>query len=407
MATPATGSLVHTRRGVLTAAASTLLLTACGRGTADRDAGAPTATPGVEDLVVGVSLELTGRGAALGVPQERALRITADALNQDGVPVGNQRRRIRLEVRDNGSNPRVAARQATELATRDGAHALIGATLAETSMGMIGVAQRLRVPYVSLAFGDGIVRPLADRTFVYKVTPDSRPVASRIAALLAERGHRRVALLAGSGLHGDAGVEAVGPAVEAVGLRLVHTARLPVDSIAMVPAAQEAVRRTPDAVVVWANAPDSGAAARALRKAGYRGPLYLDAAAVAEDTLNERNAPAVEGAYVVHPLTLGGDTLTNTTSGALARLDLTFQYLNRYGTYRGFAPYASDALTLLVEAARAASSLDRGRIRAYLRTEVIDGMAGSYAFEPSRHSGMNGGALGVYTVSRGSWTRYS
>ncbi|MGC5018581.1 hypothetical protein [Micromonospora sp. DT47] len=69
--------------------------------------------------MVGVSLELTGRGAALGGPQERTLQITVDTLNEYGVRVGNQRRKVRLEVRDNASNPRLAAQQATELATRE------------------------------------------------------------------------------------------------------------------------------------------------------------------------------------------------------------------------------------------------------------------------------------------------
>ena len=90
---------------------------------------------------MGASLELTGRGSAMGVLQQRALAITLDELNSRGIPVGNQRRTIRLEVRDNASDPILAARQAGELVA-DGAHALLGGTLAETSLAIIPTAER-------------------------------------------------------------------------------------------------------------------------------------------------------------------------------------------------------------------------------------------------------------------------
>jgi branched-chain amino acid transport system substrate-binding protein len=53
------------------------------------------------------------------------------------------------------------------------------------------------------------VCPLADRTFVYKVTPDARDVATQLVRLIGEHKHRQVALLAGAGMHGDSGVEAM------------------------------------------------------------------------------------------------------------------------------------------------------------------------------------------------------
>ncbi|MEV0725278.1 hypothetical protein AB0I37_21150 [Micromonospora purpureochromogenes] len=94
--------------------------------------------PGAADRV---SLELTGRGAALGVLQERAPRITLEDLNLDRVQVGNQRRTVRVLVRDNRSDPRLAAQ---------------------------------------LAPGDGIVLPLAQRTFIDKLTPDAAYLQTQV-----------------------------------------------------------------------------------------------------------------------------------------------------------------------------------------------------------------------------------
>ncbi|GIJ08840.1 ABC transporter substrate-binding protein [Micromonospora andamanensis] len=406
MATPVTGPSVITRRGVLAAAAGTLLLGACGRD-GERENVVTRPTPGHE-LVVGATLELTGPGAALGVLQQRALDISVAALNEKGVAVGNQRRSVRVEVLDNRSDPRLAARQATELGRRDDVHALLGATLAETSMSVIGVAQKLRLPFVSLAFGDSIAVPLAQRAFIYKVTPDAGDVARRLAQLMSAEGLRRVVLLAEDGLHGDSGVRAMRGALRTAEVGLARTVRLPTGKDGVARAAERAVAAGADGVVVWATAPNSGAAARALRAAGHDGELFFDAGAVADDTLDAPNLPAVEGSYAVHPSSLGGSTIANNSSAAgRAYRDLVSAYIRTHGAYRGFAPYASDALLLISTAARMADSVDRGRLRAYLQNQVTDGMAGMYSFTPIRHSGMDRHSLGVYRVDGGAWNRLS
>ncbi|MEU5938416.1 ABC transporter substrate-binding protein [Micromonospora sp. NPDC047548] len=408
MATPAIDSSALTRRGVLTATASSLLLSACGQAeTQDGTKPDGSASPGGPELLIGVSLELTGRGAALGVLQERALQITLEKINVDRVPVGNLRRSVRLLVRDNRSEPRLAAQQATELIQKDRVHALLGTTLTETAMSVVGVAQRLQTPFVSLAPGDGIVLPLAQRTFIYKLTPDAVDVARRLARLISSQGLKRVALLAAGGLHGDSGVRAVAAALRAVGVELDRTVRLPRTGAESTSAARQAVAGRPDGVVVWAAAPDSGGAARGLRRAGWRGPLFFDSAAVAEETVQGSNATAVEGAYAVHPTCLAGATLTGTTTAALERRNFVLRYIQQYGGFSGFAPYASDALQLIADAARLASSVDRGRLRAYLQTQVTEGLAGWYAFAPIRHGGMERDSLGVYQLTQDSWARVS
>ncbi|MEU0151602.1 ABC transporter substrate-binding protein [Micromonospora fulviviridis] len=406
MATPAFDSSLLTRRSILAAAAGSLLLAGCGQQGERPDGESSASAPGNQDLVVGASLELTGRGAALGVPQQRALEITADALNKVGIPVGNLRRSVRLEVRDNRSDPREAARQVAEL-TRAGVQALVGGTLAETSTAMAEAAQKVKTPFLSVGFGDGIVLPLAARTFSYKLTPDAVDVARRLADLVESQRVRRVALLAAAGLHGDSGVRAVRSALRGTGVDLVRTVRLPATGQSFASAARRIATVEPDGVIVWGAAPDSGVAARELRRAEYTGPVLFDAGAVAEDTLGDANARAVEGAYAVHPACLGVTALTATSTTDLERRDFNYRYTQRYGASNTSAPYASDALQLIAASARMAASLDRGRLRAFLQTQVAEGIAGGYAFTPSRHGGMEPDSLAVYVVAQGAWRLYA
>ncbi|MFI7332156.1 ABC transporter substrate-binding protein [Micromonospora aurantiaca (nom. illeg.)] len=406
MATPAFDSTVLTRRGILAAAAGSLLLAGCAPQGQRPDDGPSSSAPSDQDLIVGASLELTGAGSLLGVAQRQALQLTADSLNRTGLPVGNLVRSVRLQILDNGSNPEVAARHAAEF-TRAGAQALIGGVLGETSVALAAAAQRVKTPFLSLGYGDRIALPLDERTFTYKLTPDAVDMARRLVELFESKKIRRVSVLAADGMHGDSGVRAMREALADSSTDLARTVRLPATGRRFRTAAERVAGGQRDGVVVWATAPDSGVAARELRAAGHRGPIFFDAGAVADDTVQGANAAAVEGAYAVHPACLDVSAATATTTAQLARRDFVNRYTQRHGVSPDFAPYASDALQLLATSARMATSLDRGRLRALLQAQTVEGIAGGYAFRADRHGGMEPDSLAVYQVFRGNWTRYA
>jgi branched-chain amino acid transport system substrate-binding protein len=405
MATPAIGASALSRRGLFAVAAGTLFTTACGSG--DDRANPGPIRRGSEELIIGASLELTGAAAAFGSLQERALRITVDELNDAGVPVGNFRRQIRLVVRDNGSNPKTAAQQVTEMIQRDQVHAILGGTRAEVSMAIVDIAQSEQVPYISLASADDITVPLTKRTFIYKLTPDAFDVARIMAPIVAGLQKRTVALLAQDGLYGDSGLRAVTSALETNDLTLVKAVRLPASGSSFAAAARSVATSAPDALIIWAQAPDAGAAATAVHAAGFRGLKFFSPGAVADDTVSAKNLEAVEDAYVVHPESLAGSSLTDTTRTDLLRREFVNRYVQRYGRFSGFAPYASDAVKLIANAARMGRSADRGRIRVYLETQVAEGIAGSYSFAPISHGGMEPDSLAVFTIAQGSWAKFA
>jgi branched-chain amino acid transport system substrate-binding protein len=397
----AIGRTQMTRRGVLVAAAGTLFTAAC--GTDETNSPGPT-TRGSEELIIGASLELTGPGAAHGVLQERALRITVDTLNEEGVPVGNLRRRIKMIYRDNGSRPETAAQQATELIQKENVHALIGGVLAETSLEMVNVAQTEQVPFISLGSADGIVTPLTARTYIYKLQPNAADVAKMMAALVGDLGLSKVGVIYSSGSYGKSGLAAVrGKFRDAVVVESV----LPPTGTTADSAVAKVVDAKPDVVIVWAQAPDSGAAATALRGLRFPGEIVFDPGGVADDTLSDANKDQAQNAYAVHPASLAGTSLTDTTMADLDRRDFIYRYIQKHGAFRGFAPYSSDAVRLIANAARLGRSVDRGRVRVYLESLVAEGIAGSYDFQPINHGGMTADSLAVFKVTNYAWTRIS
>jgi branched-chain amino acid transport system substrate-binding protein len=393
-----------TRRGVLVAAAGTLFTAACGSD--DTNSPGPT-TKGSEELIIGASLELTGPGSAHGVLQERALRITVDTLNEEGVPVGNLRRKIKMIYRDNGSRPETAKQQATELIQKENVHAMMGGILAETSQAMLEVAQTEQVPFISLASADGIVTPYAQRTYIYRLQPNADDVARMMADLIADRVHKlsTIGVLYGNGAYGASGYAALD---KALGSRIIASEQLPPTGSNFTSVAKRVADKKPTAIIIWAQAPDSGAAAYALNSGlAYGGQLIFDPGAVADDTLTGDNGIAASGAFAVHPASLAGTSLTDTTMADLDRRDFIYRYIQKHGAFRGFAPYTSDAVRLIANAARLGRSVDRGRIRVYMENLVTEGIAGSYDFQPLYHGGMTPDSLAIFEVTGGAWVRYS
>ncbi|MFI5843702.1 ABC transporter substrate-binding protein [Catenuloplanes sp. NPDC051500] len=390
-----------TRRGLLVATASALTVAAC--GTDDEPTGPRTAS--VTDLVVGGVLERTGTGSAMGELQARALELFQAQVNADGFQVGQQRRKLQLKIVDSGGDPAKAGELARQLATQEGVNAFIGGTVPETSTAISDVAQELQVPFLSLASADDILTPITSRTYTFKVTPDARDVAQALSTEVKRQKIAKASILAGTGRHGDAGVRHTGSALSGQDITLGTTTRLPAGDQDFTAAAAEAVKGRPGAVIIWAMSPDAGKAARAIRAAGFTGKLFFPPEAVTEETLSSENADAVEGAYAISPGSLGASSLTETGNEGQRRRDLIRRYVTEYGSFKGFAPYAGDGISLLVQAAYLAKSIDRGRLRAYLERSTLEGMAGAYALTTIRHGGMEAGSLGVFTVNLNAWVR--
>jgi branched-chain amino acid transport system substrate-binding protein len=392
-----------TRRGALGSGlglAAGTLLAACAPGTK------VAIDPNVSgEVVVGANLELTGTGSTLGKLQEQALQIGVEEINATGIPFGPVRLKIRLVVRDNGGDPVAAGRIVQQLIDEDKVSAIVGGTTVETAQAMLAIAETRKVPLLCLNSGDNISVPLPERKFIYQLGPNASDVSAVFGSELRKAGLTKVALLASADGHGDAGVRALPRAMVATGRNLVGTVRLPAVGRAYSAAVAEALRNKPAAVIVWAQAPTSSAVVTALRAAGYSGAIFLDPGAGAGETLEGPDSAAVEGSFIVHPAVLAGAPLMATTPSGRAARAFIYRYIQRYGSFTGFAPYAADALTLIATAVRRGVSVDPLRLRGRLEAGAIEAISGAYNFQPISHGGLESEALALFVARQGTWSR--
>jgi len=365
--------------------------------------------PAGEDLVFGACLELTGTGSVAGIAQQRALKIAQDALNTDGVTVGNTVRKVRLIVKDNRSDPGAAAAIAQEFVSAKVA-GIIGGGLAGTSTAIAGVAEPQGIPLLSTSAVETVVRPPATHRFIFKLGPNAGDVAAlMIAGLQREtRGGpalTKIAMFASANEHGDAGVEAVRRALADDNRKLVATERLPIGAQDYQPQASRIVAANPDAVVIWAVSPISGLAARAMRSARYTTrKLLFDAGAASDESLTPENREAMADSYVVGPQILSGNPLAVNTPTGAAQRDFFDRYSRAYGGFSGLGVYAADAVNLLAGAANRAGAPTPLRIRNELEASPFDGLAGAYVFSTANHGGVQASGLALFSLQRnGGW----
>jgi branched-chain amino acid transport system substrate-binding protein len=358
--------------------------------------------PGEEekpDLVVAASLELSGSAADLGIAHERALRLKVDQVNASGLL---RDRRLRLVVADNQTDGAVASGQITRFSEDATVTAIITGACTECLVAAANVVNDKGVPTISLAPTTQVSSPPENRRFVFKIGPNVVDTSRALITELTNTGVKTLGVIAPTDAYGVEGREATVREAGKASIAISGTGTYGPTDDNLGQAARQATTGRPDAVVIWAFPVQSGLAAAALREAGYRGRIYLDAAAAGNLFLAGPSA-AADGAAMVFTQTLAMDDVIATTPAKAAQKQWFEDYTSRYGSYHGHASFGADALQLIVDAVNRTGTTDRARLREVLENIQMEGLSGPLRITPANHSGLMPQALTVLVARNGRW----
>jgi branched-chain amino acid transport system substrate-binding protein len=382
----------HMRRGLMVLLCALLATPSCA-------VGSDNALDG--EIPIGATLELTGSDSVVGAAHRNSLRLVAEEVNARGV-LG---KRIKLIIKDNRSNPVTSGERVKKLIEDDKVVAVIGGGTSATTLSAVSIVEEAKVPLVSMGSSDEIVSPVAERRHVFKTPANPGPV---VAAMLREfefTGVKTVGILAVNDRYGDSGVNAVRGAVAQRNMSVVGVERFAEDAKDHSAQASKLVAAKPNVIVVWAEMPGAGIAARSIKDAGFPdrgGKVYFEPGAGAELFVKGAGA-ASENMMVVHPTILAANQITATTPSALAQKEFFTKYTQKYATFSGYASYSADALRLVVAAIEKARSTDRAKVRDALESLRYDGLTGSYTFSPNNHGGVSAESLSILIRQNGGW----
>jgi branched-chain amino acid transport system substrate-binding protein len=351
------------------------------------------------DIVIGASLELSGPTASIGTTYKKALDLKVKQLNESSAAGG---RKIKLVVRDNRTDNNTSVANVNHFIQNEKVTAIISGGCSACIVPAIPTITENKVPTIALASASAITSPVAERRYVFKISPNPAEDAEAIAVELKRKNLGTVGLLYVNNVYGQDGEKSVTQEAARLGVKVVHEEQFGQSDTNMTIQVSKIVAAKPDAVVVWAVMPAAGIIVKALRDAGYTGAVYLDAGAGAELFVKGTGA-AAEGTNMVFPRVLATNEIDASTKQGTAQKQWVTAYQSEYGSYSGFASFAADALQTIVNAVNKADSTDPEQVRNNIETAQFDGVSGPLHFTAENHSGLTPEALGILVVRQGEW----
>lgn len=231
--------------------------------------GACAVAQSASDILIGVSLPLSGSGAAAGKEGQAVMQAYIDSVNKAG---GIQGRRIVLRVLDDAFNPQKAAANARQLASEK-VVALFNCWGTASCNAMLAVANEKSVPLIAGIAGSGLMRTQPGR-FVFNVRPTTGAEIARMVDQMVVGGQTRIAVVYQKDDFGQSALAAAREVMAKAGLK--PTAEVALDADASdVPAVLGALKKAaPNGVVLLASSRATVALITQARRSGLGVPIY-------------------------------------------------------------------------------------------------------------------------------------
>jgi branched-chain amino acid transport system substrate-binding protein len=340
---------------------------------------------------IGHVAPLSGGDAHLGKDNENGARLAADEINAaGGVRLGDKIYRVEILGEDDKSDPREGTLAAQKLVDA-GVVAVVGHLNSGSS-----------IP-ASKIYNDAGVVQISPSTTAAKYTEQGFKTAFRVVANDIQQGTamanyainsfkaKSVAIIDDRTAYGQGLVDVVEHVLKDQGVAVVareYTNNKASDFNAILTKIRA---RQPDVIVYGGMDDTAGPMAKQIHQLGIKAPL------LAGDGTCSPEFVKLAG--------IGADVLTCSRAGeAVEKLPKGAQFMTKYKAKFGtevqiYAPYAYDAVYVIVDAIRRAGSLDRAAIAAAVAKTDYDGLTGHISFDSK--GDIKNGAISMFHVESG------
>lgn len=386
------------------AAAVAIGLAACAPGTTDPETGeAP--------YKVGVLADLTGSYAALGEPEEKAIRLYFEQLNEAGGIDGHP---VELVTADTTSSESEAVNQLRRLAVEENVVAVLGPASSGESIALRTFTAELKVPTISLGSANAIVEPASEAGYIFKQYTSTNESLLAQLEFAKEQGWTKVGILYANNAYGQDPAALLPSVIDEVGgLELTGSEAFDPTATDMTAQLGTLAEGTPDVVLVWAVNPANEIVAKSADQIGFE-PVLFNAPGAAGASYIEVGGSAVEGTYLQGSVVLAPESIEESNPQFEITNQLVDAFQEAYGETAGqYAANGWDGSLLLENAIRAAGVPDpsdlqatRDAIRDALEnsTSGVVGVNAIYTFTPEFHGSVELGGLAVLQVVDGDFT---
>ncbi len=352
------------------------------------------------EIVIGVSLPLTGPASGLGIPCRNGFELWPGEIAGE---------KVRLVILDDASDAAQGTKNARRLVDQDNADLIIGSAATPVGIAIAQVAAEAKV--VQLAESPVVMAPGTDK-WTFRLVHSTEVMAHAIVDHMKAQGVKTVGFLGYSDAYGESWLKDFTAVAKAAGIELIGTERFARADTSVNAQALKLNMAKPDAVLIVASGSGAAMPHRAMVERGYQGKIYQTHSAASRDLMRV-GGQAVEGAYVVTGPAVVADALPDSHPSKQLGMDYIQKYEAKFGpgTRNQFGAHTYDALLVLekvVPMALQKAKPGTPEFRAALRDALesagpIVASQGTFNFTPTDHWGFGPDTGVMMQVVNGDW----
>ncbi|MFC4425033.1 ABC transporter substrate-binding protein [Deinococcus navajonensis] len=363
-----------------------------------------TSSLALAEVRVGVIVSSTGPAASLGIPEKNTVALMPQT-------IGGQK--IVYTILDDASDTTAAVTNARKLIQDGKVDLIIGTTTTPASLAMIDVVAEAKVPMISLAASEGIIKPVdAKRSWVFKTPQTDALMAAAIVQHMVQNKVRTVGYIGFNDAYGEGWANELKKNAAARGIKVIAEERYGRSDTSVTGQVLKLAAAKPDAILIGASGVPAVLPQKALKDRGYTGKIYQTHGVANADFLRV-GGKDVEGAILPAGPVLVADQLPATNPTRRVGLAYMNLYEARYGkdSVSTFGAHMWDAGLLMQKAIPAAlkkakpgSPAFREALRDALEgSRNVIGAHGIFNLSATDHLGLDARSRVMVQVVNGTW----
>ncbi|MEH7225726.1 ABC transporter substrate-binding protein, partial [Bacillus sp. JJ1566] len=282
---------------------------------------------------------------------------------------------------------------------------VVGGTLTGSSLAISEIAQKEKIPYISMAAGSEIVKPVKE--YVFKTVHNSDLMIEKTLISLKENNIKKVAWMNINDAYGEDGYKHFKEMAPEYGVEIIATEVFEGSDTSVTPQLSKIKLKKPDAVVVWSRPPSGSVVSKDFKQLAFDVPL-VHSYGMANQAYLDQAGTVADG----NLLASGKILVSSTLSESDPQKKIIEEFIKDHTEKLGYSPtnfsgYSYDGILLATEAIKNVGT-DREAIRDYIENNIKDlaGITGVYNITPEDHSGLSMDSIVFIEVKNGEWTLY-
>lgn len=360
--------------------------------------GTPAVGWSKEAYKIGGIFAITGSSSFLGDPEKKSMEMAVDEINARGGIDGHL---LEAVIYDTEGDPTKTVLATNKLITSDKVLAIVGPSLTPTTLAIVPLVEKEKLPLISCAAGIKITEPV--KPWVFKTAQNDVLAVAAIYQHIQKQNIKKIAILTVENAFGESGKEQLAGQAAKYGLEIVQAETFGAKDTDMTAQLTKIRSAQPQAIVCWGTNPGPAVIAKNIQQMNIKIPLY-QSHGVASPKFLELAGDAAEGILLPTGKILVAQQLPDTDPQKAVLLKYIEQFEKRFQMpVSGFGGYAFDAMHLLA-AALPGTDGNKEKLRDNLeKLKGLAGVTGTFNFSPQDHNGLGEDAFVMVQIQKGTW----